>query len=141
MQNKPDSDYFLGSFVFQSKIANPAIGQQFDENDLLDGQQRMTTLLLIFSVIRDLSEDEEAKEDCQKCIYQKSSKYKNIPERTRLVFGIRDTVQQFVEDYIKTKEGASKTEEFEALIKTTPDVSIRNMAKAIMNSGDTILNY
>lgn len=132
MQNKPDSDYFLGSFVFQSKIANPAIGQEFDENDLLDGQQRMTTLLLIFSVIRDLSEDEEAKEDCQKCIYQKSSKYKNIPERTRLVFGIRDTVQQFIEDYIKTKEGTNKTEKFDVLIKTTPDVSIRNMAKSIL---------
>jgi uncharacterized protein with ParB-like and HNH nuclease domain len=132
MQNKEDSEYFLGSFVFQSKVANATQGQQFDENDLLDGQQRMTTLLLIFAVIRDLSKDNEAKEDCQKCIYQKSSKYKNIPERTRLVFGIRESVQQFIENYIKTKEGANRIEELESLAKATLDVSIRNLAKALL---------
>jgi len=132
MQNKSDSDYFLGSFVFQSKAANPQEGQKFDENDLLDGQQRMTTLLLIFAVIRDLSGDDEAKEDCQKCIYQKSSKYKNIPERTRLVFGIREAVQQFIEDYIKNKDGTNNVTELDKLARSTTDVSIRNMAKAIL---------
>lgn len=132
MQNKADSDYFLGSFVFQAKAANPKEGQKFDENDLLDGQQRMTTLLLIFAVIRDLSKDEEAKEDCQKCIYQKSSKYKNIPERTRLVFGIREAVQEFIENYIKKRNGTNNLSELNQLIKSTSDVSIRNMAKAIL---------
>jgi len=132
IQNKADSDYFLGSFVFQSKEADPAKGQEFDENDLLDGQQRMTTLLLIFAVIRDLSDDEEAKDDCQKCIYQKSSKYKNIPERTRLVFGIREIVQEFIESYIKEKDGTSKTSELNDLIKNTNNVSVKNMAKAIL---------
>jgi hypothetical protein len=42
--NKPDQEYFLGSFVFQDKKANATPGQEFDENGLLDGQQRMTTL-------------------------------------------------------------------------------------------------
>ena len=40
MSEKPDFEYFLGSFVFQSKIAARTRGQAFDENDLLDGQQR-----------------------------------------------------------------------------------------------------
>jgi len=71
MIEKPDFDYFLGSFVFQSRVAAPELGQKFNENDLLDGQQRMTTLLLLFAVIRDLTENVEAKETCQKCIYQK----------------------------------------------------------------------
>jgi uncharacterized protein with ParB-like and HNH nuclease domain len=84
--DKPDHEYFLGSFVFQSKRANAAGGQAFDENDLLDGQQRMTTLLTLFACIRDLAVDEEAKKDCQDSIYQKGSLYKNIPERNRLVF-------------------------------------------------------
>jgi len=44
MTEKPESEYFLGSLVFQSKAADPKQGQQFQENDLLDGQQRMTTL-------------------------------------------------------------------------------------------------
>jgi uncharacterized protein with ParB-like and HNH nuclease domain len=87
---------FSGSFVFQSKKANPDGGQEFDENDLLDGQQRMTTLLLLFACIRDLAKDKEAKEDCQNCIYQKGSTYRKVPERNRLVFAIRDEVQNLL---------------------------------------------
>ncbi len=52
-QDKPNQEYFLGSFVFQLKKANTGAGQPFDENDLLDGQQRMTTLLLLFACLRD----------------------------------------------------------------------------------------
>src|SRR2546428_341621 len=52
---KADQEYFLGSFVFQSKKLLAPSGQEFFENDLLDGQQRMTTLLLLFACIRDLS--------------------------------------------------------------------------------------
>jgi len=63
LTEKPDFEYFLGSFVFQSKVAQPEKGQEFNENDLLDGQQRMTTLLLLFAVIRDLASDPDAKDD------------------------------------------------------------------------------
>lgn len=52
---KPDSEYFLGSFVFQFKPPAPELERIFPENDLLDGQQRMTTLLLLMAVIRDLT--------------------------------------------------------------------------------------
>lgn len=33
MTEKPDFDYFLGTFVFQSKAAEPEKGQEFNEND------------------------------------------------------------------------------------------------------------
>jgi len=55
LNEKPDFEYFLGSFVFQSKPPAPELGREFLENDLLDGQQRMTTLLLLLAVIRDLA--------------------------------------------------------------------------------------
>ncbi|WP_035987006.1 DUF262 domain-containing protein [Leptolyngbya sp. KIOST-1] len=132
MQEKPDSEYFLGSFVFQAKAANPQLGQEFDENDLLDGQQRMTTLLLLLAVIRDLTTDEEAKEDCQKCIYQKSSKFKKIPERTRLVFSIREDVEKFLDKFIKVVGGTNLIDELESVRKSTADISSRNMAAAIL---------
>lgn len=132
MQEKPDSEYFLGSFVFQAKAANPQLGQEFDENDLLDGQQRMTTLLLLLAVIRDLTTDEEAKEDCQKCIYQKSSKFKKIPERTRLVFSIREDVEKFLDKFIKVGGGTNLVDELENVRKSTADISSRNMAAAIL---------
>lgn len=132
MTMKPESDYFLGTFVFQSKAAEPDKGQKYNENDLLDGQQRMTTLLLLFAVIRDLVDDEDATADCQKCIYQKASKYMNIPERTRLLFVIRPEVQEFIDQYIKTEFGTTYEDKILELNKKD-ELSIKNMANAILH--------
>jgi uncharacterized protein with ParB-like and HNH nuclease domain len=131
LTEKPDSEYFLGSFVFQSKKANNQDGRQYDENDLLDGQQRMTTLLILLAVIRDLSQDEDAKNDCQQSIFQKGSKYKNRPERTRIVFSIRDEVQDFLEKYIKPDGGTIEfTDKADEFLKSKNE-SIKNIANAI----------
>ena len=132
MTEKPDFEYFLGSFVFQSKAAAPDKGQEFAENDLLDGQQRMATLMLLLAVIRDLAEDAAAKEDCQKCIFQKASKYKNIPERTRLIFAIRENVGKFIEVHITTQDGTGEVDELRRLADTEDDVSVQNMANAVL---------
>lgn len=131
-KEKPDHEYFLGSFVFQSKKANSELGMQFDENDLLDGQQRMTTLLMLFACIRDLAQDEEAKKDCQSAIYQKGSQYRNIPERNRLVYAIRQSVQDFVDQFIKTDGGTNREVELKNLAKNSGDTSVQNMASAIL---------
>jgi uncharacterized protein with ParB-like and HNH nuclease domain len=131
-KEKPEQEYFLGSFVFQSKKANPFGGQEFDENDLLDGQQRMTTLLLLFACIRDLAKDKEAKEDCQNCIYQKGSTYRKVPERNRLVFAIRDEVQNFVDEFVKPEGGTDCQDELEKNVFSQDDKSLQNMAQAIL---------
>ncbi len=131
MLEKPESEYFLGSFVFQAKSADPAAGLQFDENDLLDGQQRMTTLLLLFSVIRDLAEDGDAEDECQKCIFQKASKYKNIPERSRITFCIRQDAQDFIDEVVKEAGSTLNEEGLAEYKKSGNDISIQNMAKAI----------
>jgi len=130
-KEKPDSEYFLGSFVFQSKEPSPETGQPFEENDLLDGQQRMTTILLLLAVIRDLSEINGIKRKCQEYIFQESDPIENIPERTRLVFSIRESVQTFIEEYVKEEGATLNEQELKKLIKTSEDVSIVNMAKAI----------
>jgi uncharacterized protein with ParB-like and HNH nuclease domain len=129
---KPDQEYFLGSFVFQSKKADANRGQEFDENDLLDGQQRMTTLLLLFACIRDLAKDQEAKNDCQNCIFQKGSVYKKIPERNRIVFAIREEVQAFVDEFVKTAGGTDREKDLAAIVFKQEDKSIQNMAQAIL---------
>jgi uncharacterized protein with ParB-like and HNH nuclease domain len=131
-KDKPDSEYFLGSFVFQFKKADLKQGQDFDENDLLDGQQRMTTLLMLFACLRDLATDSAAKADCQGCIYQKGSQYKNIPERNRLVFAIRESVQKFVDTHIKADGGTNKTQDLEHIANSETDTSLKNMASAIL---------
>ncbi len=132
MLEKPEFEYFLGSFVFQSKTAAPTKGQAFDENDLLDGQQRMATLLILFGVIRDLAQDPSAKKACQECIYQEASPFKNIPERTRLVFAIREEAQKFVEEFIKAEGGTRNEDALARLAEKAEDLSTRNLAKAVL---------
>ena len=132
-RNKSDSEYFLGSFVFQSKAADPSKGEKFDENDLLDGQQRMSTLLMLFAVIRDLADDQTAKKACQECIYQEASPYKKIPERVRLIFAIREDVKEFIDEYVKTEGGTARKDELAKIVADSKDVSRQNMAQAILD--------
>ncbi len=127
--NKPNDEYFLGSFVFQSNRVDHSKGEEFDENDLLDGQQRMTTLLMLFAVIRDRLDDTNAKETCQKYLYQKANKFTKIPERPRLVFPIRPAVEQFIDKYVKTKDG-TKERYLGTIAEGDKDIS--RMAEAIL---------
>ena len=131
-EEKPDQEYFLGSFVYQSKKASSIPGQKFDENDLLDGQQRMTTLLMLFACIRDLSDIKEVKDVCSDAVYQKGSTIRRVPERTRIVFAIRETVQEFIDRFIKPAGGTGDTSALEEVIKYSDDRSVRNMASAIV---------
>ena len=117
---------------FSPKKANAVKDQEFDENDLLDGQQRMTTLLMLFACIRDLAQDKDAKEDCQNCIYQKGSAYRKVPERNRLVFAIRDEVQTFVDGFVKPEGGTDREKDLEKIAATNGNKSSQNMARAIL---------
>jgi len=87
---------------------------------------------MLFACLRDLSTDAAAKSDCQSCIYQKGSQYKNIPERNRLVFAIRESVQQFVDKYIKTDGATNNTSDLEDFVKNDSETSLKNMASAIL---------
>jgi len=129
---KPDQEYFLGSFVFQAKRAGSNSGQQYDENDLLDGQQRMTTLLMLFACVRDMCDDPDVQDACISSIFQKGNAIKKIPERTRITFAIRESVQDFVDTYVKQADGTTKIDEFDEIIQSKDDPSVRNMAAAIM---------
>lgn len=132
MSEKPDSEYFLGSIVFQSKPADLELGRKFPENDLLDGQQRMITLLLLLAVIRDLVETPQIKKKCQEYIYQEADPIENIPERTRLVFSIRDAAQEFFDEYLKTEGCTNDKVGLERTAEKVADISVQNMSKAVL---------
>ena len=128
----PNFEYFFGSFVFQSRAAGSENGQKFLENDLLDGQQRMATLLMLFAVIRDLVGDSDTKDECQECIYQKKGIHKKIPEQTRLVYVTHPKVTAFINDYIKEKDGTIKEDKLKMETKISDDPSVVNMANAVL---------
>ena len=78
------------------------------------------------------SADEDAKKACQNSIYQKGNKFSNIPERNRLVFAIRETVETFVDEFIRTDGGTSREKDLEKIAVSGDDTSLQNMARAIL---------
>ena len=99
----PNSQYFLGSMVLQ-KSTKETGGTVYEEFDLLDGQQRLTTLFLITAVLRDLAPDSNTTliKLCNDAIYQMEVVYDNIPERLRIIFDIRDEVKDFINGFLKS---------------------------------------
>ena len=121
---KRDNEYFLGSIVLKKTEE-----KEFNEYEVLDGQQRLTTFFLLMAVLRDISVNKDLKDVCQKRIYQKANPYEGIPERIRIIYEIRDNVGGFIKEYILKNEGtlSAKIEEF---IKSN-NTSISHMANAI----------
>lgn len=131
-----DSEYFLGSIVFHSKLSK---NEQYRDNELLDGQQRLTTLYMLMAVIRDLSNNEDLKKTCRDAIYQKENKFKGIPERMRLTFDIREEVQDFAEEFIKIDDSTKRKDDLISIISNGQDINIKNMAKAIITMREWFL--
>ncbi len=128
----PDSQYFLGSMVLRRNSREEET-TRFEEYDLLDGQQRLTTLFLITAVLRDLSTNPTLKTTCQNIIFQERIIFIGIPERLRIVFA-RDQVKKFIDHFVKEDGGTAKKSELKTKISNyKEDVSIRNMSKAILN--------
>jgi len=128
------AEYFLGSTVFQTRKDSDG---EYIEDDVLDGQQRLTTLFLITATIRDLTENQNLKSTCDKIIYQNANEFDGTPERIRIIFDIRDEVKKFVDTFIKTKGGTSDTSKLIIERDRTDDLSIKNMVNAIIE----IKNY
>ena len=94
-ENILDADpYFLGSIVLikEDKVA---------KSEVVDGQQRLTTLTLLLSVLRKLS-DTEIAEDIETRIFQKGSKTLLTSDKPRLK--IRPKDQHFFLKYIQEKD-------------------------------------
>ncbi|WP_283643282.1 DUF262 domain-containing protein [Croceibacter atlanticus] len=129
--NTPKSQYFLGSLVLHCQDKEHE-ETAYIENAVLDGQQRLTTLYLLHAVIRDKTKNSSRKSSCDKVIFQEGNPDDGIPERMRVEFAIRSEVAKFVDKYIKSKEATLQVDELKQLIATSKDVSIRNMANAIL---------
>ncbi|MCF8222727.1 MAG: DUF262 domain-containing HNH endonuclease family protein [Bacteroidales bacterium] len=129
--NTPDSQYFLGSLVLHCQKMK-LDGTSYVENAVLDGQQRLTTLYMLHAVIRDLTDKKKRRQSCAETIFQEGNPDDSIPERLRLEFAIRSEAAEFVDTYIKSEGGTLKKDDLIKLSKDSKNVSIRNMANAIL---------
>lgn len=135
------NEYFLGSLVV--KNSTESIGNiNYTNYDLLDGQQRITTLFLLYSVVKGLTDDEDLKNDCFSKLYQKGNKFSSTPNRVRIEFDIRDNVNNFIDKYIieKNIKDENVLEDLKKIADdkhNNYDISIKNMAENIL----VIYNY
>ena len=145
--------YFLGSLVLQ-KTGEDGSGENYE---VLDGQQRLTTLLLILSVIRDLMDTwnihnrEKVEIQCQLRNLIKCSKnqYNCIFEdRNRIKFSVRgktgDFCKKFVYADLQTEQyreedynavTSALKDKYENIEKRSKDknvdISVKNMSAAL----------
>lgn len=132
MNRDDNAQYFLGSMVLQKKTSEKN-STNYVEYDVLDGQQRLTTLFLLVSVIRDLTENEDCLKTCKEIIFQKKNLFTNTPERLRVVFDIRQEVKDFIDFYVKEEKSTLKVTS--SLIQSygkDTDLSVINMSKNIV---------
>jgi uncharacterized protein with ParB-like and HNH nuclease domain len=123
-QNKNDNEYFLGSLVLKRTGES-----DFAEFEVLDGQQRLTTLFILMAVIRDSTTNRQLKGTCKNRVHQEENEFARIPERVRIVYKIRGAAGEFINKFILEGNGTENPEIKEKI--DNKDVSISHMAKAI----------
>jgi hypothetical protein len=88
-----DGFYFLGSVVLVKGHGSPAA-------KVVDGQQRLTTLTILFSVLRDLTEDVQTRSKRERYVKQAADEDMGLSEKLRLQLRRQD--QPFFERHIQT---------------------------------------
>ncbi len=138
---RKEEQYFLGSIVYR-KSEKEIDGVSYQECELLDGQQRITTIFLVIASIRDIVIQNKDKFEptayanilstCEKLIYQKANPYEGIPELQRIIFEIRKDVKDFVDSHIK--ENGSTTANKEEFKRNAESKSVNTSIRHISNT-------
>jgi hypothetical protein len=88
-----DEPYFLGSLVLvQPHEDKPTV-------EVIDGQQRLTTLSILFAVLRDLATEPSIATTLGKMVREPGEPLDGIPSRPRL--RLRDQDKEFFEKYVQ----------------------------------------
>jgi hypothetical protein len=110
--------YFLGSIVLIKSDASP-------EATVVDGQQRLTTLTLLLSVIRATVQDAAVQSGITKRIYEHGDVVSATQERYRLLLRERD--RDFFRQYVQHENGLQTLIQFNTPL---PDAQARLRANA-----------
>lgn len=87
--------YFLGSIVLIKDEGEA-------ESEVIDGQQRLATLTMLFAALRDLAPT-DAKQFLKRFIVEEADPYRGTESRYRLTIRQRD--QEFFQRYVQTDDG------------------------------------
>jgi hypothetical protein len=96
--------YFLGSIVL--------IKAEAPEADVIDGQQRLTTLTLLLAAIRENISDEKQRSQITKRLYEEGDTFAGTEDRFRLTLRARDA--EFFQQYVQRDKGFGNLLKLEA---------------------------
>lgn len=92
----PTKEYFLGTIVYYKDIGVRMV---------VDGQQRLTSLMILLACLRDRIADDKTKSDLQNLIIQPEDKVRDISERDRLIVRDHDMFHKMIAVPEGTKVG------------------------------------
>lgn len=121
LDRDPDEPYFLGSLVL--------VRRSETEYDVIDGQQRLTTLTMLFAVLRELSTG-TISDELRDLILEPGSELSDIAPKPRLELRPQD--KKFFEKYVQTPghiQDLCALSDSAAL--SEPQRAIRDNAKAL----------
>lgn len=118
-----DEPYFLGSIVLVKTPNEP-------RSEVIDGQQRITTLTLLLALIRDLVEGGDLRRSIHSLIEKPAVEWDNQPACRRLKIRPRDN--QFFYEYVQAMDGTTKLVELSDNIpETDSQRGLRDNAKVL----------
>lgn len=118
-----DEPYFLGSLVLVKEKGYPAA-------EVIDGQQRLTTLTILFSVLRDLTMDSSLRADIQKFVEEPEVVWAETTAKPRLKLRQRDA--KFFHQHVQVDGGIAPLLALtDNALETDAQKAIRENAKAL----------
>lgn len=118
-----EEPYFLGSIVLVKSPGEP-------RSEVIDGQQRLTTLTLLLALLRDLAQNDDLKRAIHHFVELPAVEWDDKSARPRLQLRPRDNA--FFYDYVQAWGGAQKVVELSDNIPDTDSQrNLRDNAKAL----------
>ena len=109
-ERSPEEPYFLGSIVLVKSSESP-------EADVIDGQQRLTTLTILFAMLRELTDDPGLSNNLQALIVELGNIALGLEQKPRLTIRSRDN--QLFEQLIQQSGSKSAIESIDEEVLAT----------------------
>ncbi|MGI5187637.1 DUF262 domain-containing protein [Promicromonospora sp. CA-289599] len=123
LERDTDEPYFLGSVVLIQADGGPIA-------EVVDGQQRLTTLTILLAVMRDLVTEPELSRDIHKLVEEPAVGWADKPARPRL--RLREKDAAFFRKYIQTIDATTTLVDLsDQSVTTDAQRAIRDNARAL----------
>jgi hypothetical protein len=118
-----DEPYFLGSVVLVQAAASTRA-------EVIDGQQRLTTLTILLAILRDLTQSAELSSELEKMIREPGAIITSLPARPRLSLRERDA--SFFEVHVQSPGSVT------GLLMALPDALETDAQRAVQSNAEAL---